>query len=1335
MQKPVALVFATLLVLGAVAVVPAASAAPQVSTVSPSSDDTNGGADVTITGTGFGTGAGSVTFGGNPAEIISWTDTVIHAYSPPRNTTLTSPAPTGAVNIVVTDSGGAATTFGNGFTYTSSSAPTVTGSSPNFGTSNGGTSITVEGTNFASGHFAPRVYLGGTPAEVMTYTASSITVTSPAHVGGAVDIVVRNPDAKSASLSNAFSFVQAQLPTISTVAPSAGSSLGGTVVTITGTNFFSVPAVTFGGTAAVVCTGSAAPVAACTVAPTSSSLQVITPPHADGLVPVVVQNRDGGSVTKTNGFTYTQGTAPTLSAPASIVSGSIVGGSLVCLPGTGIQPDATVKLDGIAAYDVEVPADPDCTAPDNAISFRSPVHANLGTVGVVVTNPDGQSASRSNVFTYRNLLFLQSISPTSGSCNGGTSVTLTGFGFAAGSRVLFGSKEATGVSGSGGSLTAVTPSGTCTALGSVMVTVLSPNGQQTTLAGGYTYTGANAPTITGVSPVSGHTNGNYELTITGTNFFVPPASGTKPTVTVDTIPAIVGTVSATSIKITVPTKPEGASNPAVILVTNPGGQSASSSLFQYVTAADPTIAASVGSTNPVTTTGTNGGATYTLTGTGFATGSSVPTPTSVPANGNILPKVCVGGAGAACTGGVFATLVGTPTSPTATSLQFIIPAFATTGSRTVHVVNPNGDVSLTSPSLLNYNVDSPAPTIDAAAGDVSPTTGSSLGRTSVTIKGNGFSTVNKPTVTIGGAAATVTSVTATSLTVSTGARAAGANLDIVVVNADLDSVTATQKFTYTQGTQPVITALSVDGSAEAGGQPITITGTNFAKELDALDPVQFGGVDATNVVVVSDTQITATIPPHGEGMVTIVVKNKDGQSFSLANSFRYFPAPPTLTSLSDTSDSVNGGESTNFVGTGFEKAFAPFIGGQPVRDAAFGSSSLFTVETPFHAAGVVEASIVDDFGQTVALRNAITFVAALTPTVLDAFPASGPALGGTEVVIRGTGFAEHAQVNFGGIFATEVMVAPDGQSIEVVAPSHTAGLAALEIINPDGKKATLANGFNFLGSGGATPTSSSTSSSSTSSSSTSTSTTTTNTNTNTNTVTNTVTGTSTGTSTAPPVLTATAIKNANDRIEVTVTREGDVNIVSWDLPASTPATVLGVQVWRSNSPYSLLKTIPATDNAFDDGTFRDTTSGALASSKYLVTMYYGATSALGLFTSSNAPDTADYPGTASTDSSGGSGGSSLPTWAIVLIALGILFLVVLVAVLIARGRNREGSQGAAQGYAWQEEGEAKAAEGEWQPPAEVHQARCPACATSFTATGQKPIVTVCPGCGKKGILR
>jgi hypothetical protein len=81
-------------------------------------------------------------------------------------------------------------------------------------------------------------------------------------------------------------------PTIDTLTPATGVVAGGTVVTITGTNFSQDAAVTFGGTA-----GTGVQV----VNPTT--LKVTAPAKTAGAVNVVVTTASG-TATKTNGFTY-----------------------------------------------------------------------------------------------------------------------------------------------------------------------------------------------------------------------------------------------------------------------------------------------------------------------------------------------------------------------------------------------------------------------------------------------------------------------------------------------------------------------------------------------------------------------------------------------------------------------------------------------------------------------------------------------------------------------------------------------------------------------------------------------------------------------------------------------------------------------------------------------------------------------------------------------------------------------------------------------------------------------------------------------------------------------
>src|SRR5262249_45546003 len=81
-------------------------------------------------------------------------------------------------------------------------------------------------------------------------------------------------------------------PTISAIAPSTGSTFGGTAVTITGSNFSTAATVKIGGVSAtsVTVTGG-------------TTLTATTGVHASGAVDVVVSD-GGGTATLGRGFTY-----------------------------------------------------------------------------------------------------------------------------------------------------------------------------------------------------------------------------------------------------------------------------------------------------------------------------------------------------------------------------------------------------------------------------------------------------------------------------------------------------------------------------------------------------------------------------------------------------------------------------------------------------------------------------------------------------------------------------------------------------------------------------------------------------------------------------------------------------------------------------------------------------------------------------------------------------------------------------------------------------------------------------------------------------------------------
>ncbi len=88
-------------------------------------------------------------------------------------------------------------------------APTVTAVTPNFGTLNGGVSLTLTGTNFTG---ATGVTIGGVAATALVVVNSTtITITSPAGSAGTASIVVTNPSGANAG-NSLFFYVGAGVP-------------------------------------------------------------------------------------------------------------------------------------------------------------------------------------------------------------------------------------------------------------------------------------------------------------------------------------------------------------------------------------------------------------------------------------------------------------------------------------------------------------------------------------------------------------------------------------------------------------------------------------------------------------------------------------------------------------------------------------------------------------------------------------------------------------------------------------------------------------------------------------------------------------------------------------------------------------------------------------------------------------------------------------------------------------------------------------------------------------------------------------------------------------------
>ncbi len=158
-----------------------------------------------------------------------------------------------------------------------------------------------------------------------TYPSASLQITAMTMTASRTLVAATN--------AGIFILPQGAGPTLAQVSPSSGTASGGTVVTLTGTNFVAASGlrVLLGGSDAVVNLGGS----------TSTSIQVTAPAHAAGAVDVVAINPDGQSAVLPASFTFIGCTFEVSPLSAAFSSGA-ASGSIQVSAGTGCPWTASV---------------------------------------------------------------------------------------------------------------------------------------------------------------------------------------------------------------------------------------------------------------------------------------------------------------------------------------------------------------------------------------------------------------------------------------------------------------------------------------------------------------------------------------------------------------------------------------------------------------------------------------------------------------------------------------------------------------------------------------------------------------------------------------------------------------------------------------------------------------------------------------------------------------------------------------------------------------------------------------------------------------------------------
>ncbi len=139
---------------------------------------------------------------------------------------------------------------------------------------------------------------------------------------------------------------------------------------------------------------------------------------------------------------------------------------------------------------------------------------------------------------------------------------------------------------------------------------------------------------------------------------------------------------------------------------------------------------------------------------------------------------------------------------------------------------------------------------------------------------------------------------------------------------------------------PTVSSILPATGSLAGGNTVTITGTNF---LEA-QTVTFGGTPATSFTVNTATSITATVPPGSIGTVSVVVTTLVGSS--APNSLYTYVSLPVFTSISPSSGPIAGGTAVTITGSGFTGASSVTFAGANAQSYKVVSDTTITAVSP-----------------------------------------------------------------------------------------------------------------------------------------------------------------------------------------------------------------------------------------------------------------------------------------------------------------------------------------------------------------------------------------------------
>ncbi|MBI4954311.1 MAG: IPT/TIG domain-containing protein [Myxococcales bacterium] len=279
-----------------------------------------------------------------------------------------------------------------------------------------------------------------------------------------------------------------------------------------------------------------------------------------------------------------------------------------------------------------------------------------------------------------------------------------------------------------------------------------------------------------------------------------------------------------------------------------------------------------------------------------------------------------------------------------------------------------------------------------------------------------------------------------------------------VTNPDGLSGTMLEAFAYRNAPPPCIESVSPASAWTTGGLRLTVAGSGFRPGTRAF----VAGAEA-DTLVKSATVLELLVPPRPDaGAAELRVVNPDGARAAAEGLFRYElpPQPAKLLGVAPARIFLRGG-TIELHGDNFDAHTRVRVAEVQASVRVVSPTVLQATVAARELPGKVAVEVMNGSGVLVRMEDAFEYVAKPAPTVIGHEPKLGSVLGGTKVVLDGTGFERETKVWFGKEPA-KAIAWKSASTLEVVAPAgKAAGLVDLVVATPDAVPVTLKNGYRY----------------------------------------------------------------------------------------------------------------------------------------------------------------------------------------------------------------------------------------------------------------------------------